>query len=77
MRPLITKKIDLVLCGACSIIIWKGPDLTLSGDALCPMLFGDQLRSDLVDCYMRIISSPSFQEKNDHGVWCMDTVVMV
>ena len=69
--------VNLLSYYARSVIVWKGANLLVYGDVLCTLLFGDQLRSDLIDCYMRILYSPSYREKYGHGVWSMDTVVMV
>ncbi|KZV39899.1 hypothetical protein F511_04539 [Dorcoceras hygrometricum] len=56
-----------------NVIVWEDEHMSLSGHALCTLLFHEPVESEIINVYMRIMRQQSLL--NGSEIFCMDTNV--
>ncbi|XP_073018426.1 uncharacterized protein [Primulina eburnea] len=53
--------------------VWEGERFKIFGIDFCDLLFGNALKGNIIDCYMKIVSE--YNVRNGFEIFCMDTTV--
>ncbi|XP_073271524.1 uncharacterized protein [Primulina huaijiensis] len=53
--------------------VWEGERFKIFGIDFCDLLFGNALKGNIIDCYMKIVSV--YNVRNGFEIFCMDTTV--
>lgn len=69
------KNVKLYVCIFSSDVVWEEENIVLGGLEFCQFLFGKPVRSEIIDCYMKIMKKQSI--KQGFEIFCMDTGVQV